>query len=90
MRVRNGRWSLRRGSAVPPRSAVHLLSRASASSPGSVPGPTDHRGPVQVQRRPLAQVSPGPRGAVAPRSVRSRDPLRVSPAAAHAVMTRFL
>ena len=90
MRVRNGRWSLTRGSAVPPRSAAHLLSRASASSPGSLPGPTDHRGPGQLQRRHLDQTSSGARGAVAPWRLRSRDPLRVSSAVAHAVMTRFL
>lgn len=73
MRVRNGRWSLSRGSAVAPRSAAHLLSMAST-----------------VPLRHLDRTSPGPRGVLAARSLRSRDPLRVSSAAAHAVMTRFL
>jgi hypothetical protein len=90
MRVRNGRWSLSRGSAVPHRSAAHVPSGASASSPGSPSGLADRRGRVQAQRQQVDQVSPGAPTATAPRSLRSRDPLRVSSAAAHAVMTRFL
>ena len=89
MRVRNGRWSLSKGSAVP-RSPAHVLSPASSSSPGALRGHTDHRGPVQLPRRHLDQTSSGARGAATLRSLRSRDPLRVSSAAAHAVMTRFL
>jgi hypothetical protein len=90
MRVRNGRWSLSRGSAVRHRPAAHLPSQASAWSPGSLSGLSDRRGRVQAQREQVNQVSPGAPAAMAPRSLRSRDPLRVSSAAAHAVMTRFL
>jgi hypothetical protein len=89
MRVRNGRWSLRTGSALPPRSAAHLRGRASATSPAALREPTDSRSPVQVQRPQLDRISPGVRGPASPRGLPSRDPLRVSSAAAHAVMTRF-
>jgi hypothetical protein len=88
MRVRNGRWSLSRGSAVRHRPAAHLPSQASASSPGSLSGLTDRRGRAQAQRQQVDQLSPGAPAAMG-RSLRSRDPLRVSSAAAHAVMTRF-
>jgi len=81
MRVRKGLWSLRRGSAVPPR-------RLSASSLAWLREPTDSGGPAQLQR-PQLDRAPGARGAVTPRGLRSRDPLRVSSAAAHSVMARF-
>jgi hypothetical protein len=87
MRVRKGLWSLRRGSAVPPRSADHPSRRPSAPSAGSLPGPDAHRGPMQAQQQRPDRISPGVHGAVA---ARSRDPLRASSAAAHAVVARFL
>ena len=84
MRVRKGLWSLRRGSAVPPRSAplgaIGLVAGPRSPQPPTVALPCGGQG----------SSSPGARGAVAPRGLRSRDPLRVSSAAAHAVMARFL
>jgi hypothetical protein len=85
MRVRKGLWSLRRGSAVPPRSADH----PSFGAIGLVAGPRSPQPPTAAV--PCnGSSSPGARGAVAARGPRSRDPLRVSSAAAHAVMARFL
>jgi len=87
MRVRKGLWSLRRGSAVPPRSAAHL----SFGAIGLVAGPRSPQPPTAaVPCGCNGSSSPGARGAVAPRGLRPRDPLRVSSAAAHAVMARFL
>jgi hypothetical protein len=85
MRVRKGLWSLRRGSAVPPRSADHPTFGAI----GLVAGPPSQQPPPAVVPC-YGSSSRGARRAVAERGPRSRDPLRVSSAAAHAVMARFL
>lgn len=84
MRVRKGLWSLRRGSAVPSRS-TSLGAIGLVADPRSPQPPT-----AAVPRAGKSSSSPGARSAVAPRGLRPADPLRVSSAAAHAVMVRFL
>ena len=84
MRVRKGPWSLRRGSAVPPRSP-------SLGAIGLIAGPRSPQPPtVVVPCGGKASSAPRARGAVAPRGLRPADALRVSSAAAHAVLARFL